>query len=32
LRFGAEVKVLAPPLLQQKLSNELTKALNHYKG
>jgi predicted DNA-binding transcriptional regulator YafY len=30
LRFGAEVKVLAPPLLQQKLNNELTKALNQY--
>ena len=32
LRFGAEVKVLAPPALQQKLSNELTKALNQYKA
>jgi predicted DNA-binding transcriptional regulator YafY len=32
LRFGAEVKVLAPPSLQQKLSSELTKALNQYKA
>jgi predicted DNA-binding transcriptional regulator YafY len=32
LRFGAEVKVLAPPSLQQKLSNELSKALKHYKA
>jgi predicted DNA-binding transcriptional regulator YafY len=32
LRFGAEVKVLAPPLLQQKLSKELSKALNQYKS
>ena len=31
LRFGAEVKVLEPPSLQQKLSNELTKALKLYK-
>lgn len=31
MRFGAEVKVLAPASLQQKLSNELTKALNQYK-
>jgi predicted DNA-binding transcriptional regulator YafY len=32
LRFGAEVKVLAPSSLQQKLSNELTKALHQYKA
>jgi predicted DNA-binding transcriptional regulator YafY len=32
MRFGAEVKVLAPASLQQKLSNELTKALNQYKA
>jgi predicted DNA-binding transcriptional regulator YafY len=32
LRFGAGVKVLAPPSLQQKLSKELSKALNHYKA
>jgi predicted DNA-binding transcriptional regulator YafY len=31
LRFGAEVKVLEPPSLQQKLSSELTKALKLYK-
>lgn len=31
LRFGAEVKVLAPSSLQQKLSKELSKALNQYK-
>jgi predicted DNA-binding transcriptional regulator YafY len=32
LRFGAEVKVLEPQSLQQKLSKELSKALNHYKA
>ena len=30
LRFGAEVKVLAPPSLQQKIQQELTKALQQY--
>jgi predicted DNA-binding transcriptional regulator YafY len=32
LRFGAEVKVLAPPSLQQKIRNELSKALEQYKA
>jgi predicted DNA-binding transcriptional regulator YafY len=32
LRFGAEVKVLAPASLQKKLSNELSKALQLYKA
>ena len=31
LRFGAEVKVLAPQSLQQKIGKELTKALQRYK-
>jgi len=31
LRFGAEVKVLAPSSLQQKLAMELSKALQRYK-
>ncbi len=32
LRFGADVKVLEPASLKQKLINELSKALNHYKA
>jgi len=31
LRFGAEVKVLAPQSLQQKIGQELSKALQRYK-
>ncbi len=32
LRFGADVKVLSPASLKQKLINELSKSLNHYKA